>query len=72
QALAELLACLGASRIANNLNQLAHAANTGSLAMTPDVEATLKVACRDVATIRHMHCSPVPNVTTRTPGFTRS
>lgn len=31
QALAELLARLGASRLANNLNQLAYAANTGTL-----------------------------------------
>jgi hypothetical protein len=54
KALASVLAMLGQSRLANNLNQLAHAANTGSLAMTPDTETALKGACRDIASIRHM------------------
>jgi Bacterial mobilisation protein (MobC) len=54
KALASVLAMLGHSRLANNLNQLARLANTGSLVMTPDTEATLKGACRDIATIRHM------------------
>ena len=54
KALASVLALLGQSRLANNLNQLAHAANTGSLAMTPDTEAELMGACRDIASIRHM------------------
>lgn len=54
KALASVLAMLGQSRLANNLNQLTRSANTGSLAMTPDTEAALKVACRDIATIRHM------------------
>lgn len=54
KALASVLAMLGQSRLANNLNQLAHAANTGSLAVTPDTEASLKGACRDIASIRHM------------------
>jgi Bacterial mobilisation protein (MobC) len=54
KALASVLAMLGQSRFANNLNQLARAANTGSLVMTPDTEATLKGACRDIASIRHM------------------
>jgi hypothetical protein len=54
KALASVLAILGQSRLANNINQLARAANTGSLAMTPDAEATLKGACRDIASIRHM------------------
>ena len=54
KALASVLAMLGQSRLANNLNQLAHAADTGSLAMTPNTEAALKGACRDIASIRHM------------------
>jgi hypothetical protein len=54
KALASVLAMLGQSRLANNINQLARAANTGSLVMTPDSEATLKGACRDIASIRHM------------------
>jgi Bacterial mobilisation protein (MobC) len=54
KALANVLAMLGHSRLANNINQLARAANTGSLVMTPDMEATLKGACRDIASIRYM------------------
>jgi Bacterial mobilisation protein (MobC) len=52
--LASVLAMLGQSRVANNLNQLARAANTGSLVMTMDAEDALKGACRDIAFIRHM------------------
>ncbi len=40
--LAQLLAALGQPRVANNLNQLAYAANTGSLALTPDEAAGLR------------------------------
>ena len=54
KALASVLAMLGHSRLANNINQLARAANTGSLVMTPGSEATLRGACRDIASIRHM------------------
>ena len=36
QALGKVLGELGKSRFANNLNQLARAANTGSLPVTPD------------------------------------
>ena len=54
KALASVLAMLGQLRLTNNLNQLARAANTGSLVMTPDAEVTLKGACRDIASIRHM------------------
>lgn len=54
KALASVLAMLGQSRLANNINQLARSANTGSLVMTPESEATLKGACRDIASIRHM------------------
>lgn len=38
QALAQILGLLGQSRIANNLNQLAHHANIGSLAMDEDTQ----------------------------------
>ena len=51
-ALAKLLGALGESRLANNLNQLAKAVNTGSLPITPETEATLYAACRDVQRIR--------------------
>jgi len=50
--LARLFALLGQSRIASNLNQLARAANSGSLVMTPDTEAELKRACKDVHFMR--------------------
>lgn len=43
--LAQLLAALGASHIASNLNQLAKAANSGSLLLTPETDALLKEAC---------------------------
>jgi len=50
--LARLFALLGQSRLASNLNQLARAANTGSLILTPDVEGDLKQACKDVRFLR--------------------
>jgi Bacterial mobilisation protein (MobC) len=54
EALASVLAMLGQSRLGNNLNQLARAANLGTLEVSPDTEAALKAACRDIASIRHM------------------
>ena len=48
KALAQLLGELGKARLANNLNQLAKAANTGSLAITPETEKAIQTACRDV------------------------
>lgn len=50
--LAEVLACLGASRLSNNLNQLAKAANTGSLYFDDDTKADIKRACDDVRAMR--------------------
>jgi hypothetical protein len=52
QALSKALALLGQSRIANNLNQLAAAANVGALYLTPDIEAELVEAVRYIAAIR--------------------
>jgi len=43
-ALAEVLGLLGQSRIANNLNQLAYNANTGSLIVTEDTLQQIKEA----------------------------
>ena len=54
KALSQLLAVLGRSRIANNLNQLAHLANTGSLPVTPEVEAELVEALRDIHEVRRL------------------
>ncbi len=54
RALAELLACLGASRIPNNLNQLARAANSGSLIFDWDTKARIAAACDDVRVMRQL------------------
>lgn len=52
EALGRVLGLLGRARLANNLNQLAHAANTGSLPVTPDTEAALNEACEEIAFMR--------------------
>ncbi|MCG8382393.1 MAG: hypothetical protein MJA28_09290 [Gammaproteobacteria bacterium] len=52
KALGELLGKLGESRLASNVNQLAKAANSGSLPVTPDTEKALQNACDDVRTMR--------------------
>jgi hypothetical protein len=52
ETLAQILALLGRARLANNLNQLAHAANTGSLPVTPETLAAIQEACAEVAAMR--------------------
>ena len=52
RALAQLLGELGKARLSNNLNQLAKAANSGSLAVTPETEQAIQDACRDVQWMR--------------------
>ncbi len=52
--LAKLAALLGNARLASNLNQLAKAANSGSLPVTPDTEEALQIACDDVRAMRFM------------------
>ncbi|MBS0166188.1 plasmid mobilization protein [Nitrospira sp. CMX1] len=54
QVLARLQAELGQSRLANNLNQLAKAANCGSLEVSPDTEKALLSACADIRAMRQM------------------
>ena len=54
QILGQLLYDLGRSRMANNLNQLAHASNCGSLAFTPETQAVLLEACADIRDMRSM------------------
>jgi hypothetical protein len=51
EALGRLLGELGRSRIANNLNQLARAVNSGSLPVSPETEADIQETC---AAIREM------------------
>ena len=52
--LAQLLAMLGQSRLANNVNQLAKAANTGSLPVTPETEEALLTAVHEVTRMRQL------------------
>lgn len=52
QAAARLLAELGRSRLASNLNQLARAANIGSLHVDPDAARELHEACRAIRDMR--------------------
>lgn len=51
-ALAQVLGMLGHMRLANNLNQLARAANIGALPLTPEVEADLAKACAAVIAMK--------------------
>ena len=52
EALARVLAALGQSRIANNLNQIAKAVNIGVLPVTPETEQDIRAACSAVASMR--------------------
>jgi hypothetical protein len=54
EALGQVLGLLGKSRLANNLNQLAKAANLGALPVTEETEADLRAACADVAAMRRL------------------
>lgn len=54
QALGQVLAMLGRSRLASNLNQLAHLAHVGALPLTPETEAELNEAYRDIRDIRRL------------------
>ena len=51
-ALARVLAQLGQSSLASNVNQLARAVHVGTLPATPDTKAALDEACADVAAMR--------------------
>jgi hypothetical protein len=53
-ALGQVLGLLGKARLANNLNQLAKAANLGALPVTQETEADLRAACADVAAMRRL------------------
>ncbi|HEY3695830.1 hypothetical protein [Phenylobacterium sp.] len=54
RAFAQLVAVLGRSRLANNLNQLARLAHVGALPVTPELEAELSTAVADVREIRRL------------------
>lgn len=53
-ALAQVLACLGATRIANNLNQLAKATHVGSFYFDADTKRAIREACSDVRIMRQL------------------
>lgn len=50
--LAEVLSCLGASRIADNVSQLAKAADSGTLYLDDDTKLSIKRAFDDVRVMR--------------------
>ena len=52
--IAQVLSYLGQSRLAANLNQLAKAANTGSLYFDEDTRTSLIGACNDIQAIRYL------------------
>lgn len=54
QELAKVLGELGRSRLANNLNQLAKAANSGSLEVSPDTERAIQNGCADIQWMRQV------------------
>jgi len=54
EALGQLLGLLGKSRIANNLNQLAKAANLGALPVLKETEDDLREACAAVLQMRQL------------------
>lgn len=51
-ALAEVLACLGRSGLADNMKALAEAAETGTLQWDDDAPVTIKQACDDIVVMR--------------------
>ena len=51
-ALAQLLAVFGKSNLANNLNQLAKAAHSGSLDVTPDTERAIRESYTEIMWMR--------------------
>lgn len=50
--LAMVLSELGQSRLASNINQLAKAANMGTLDITPEIEREIEQACREIQAMR--------------------
>lgn len=52
KAIANILGLLGNTHMANNLNQLAYQANTGSLLIDEESEKEIKLACAHIAWMR--------------------
>lgn len=54
QALSQIIGQLGRLRLSQNLNQIAIAANTGTLDLSPETLAVLLEACADVREMRSL------------------
>ena len=54
QSLAKLLALLGRSQLGSSLSQLARAAGSGSLPVTPETEEAILEGIRDIATMKRL------------------
>lgn len=54
QALAKVLSAIGQSRLPQNMNQIAKAANLGTLPVTLETEEEIKQACYNIAVMRVM------------------
>ena len=52
--LAQILALLGASRMASNLNQIARGLNTGSLIVSVETEEMIQEACASILQMRDL------------------
>lgn len=52
QELAKVLSALGQSRLPQNMNQIAKAANLGTIPVTLETEEEIKQACYDIAVMR--------------------
>ena len=50
--LALVLSELGQSRLASNINQLAKAANMGTLDITPEIQRDIETACQEIQTMK--------------------
>ena len=51
-AIGKALAALGQSRLSSNMNQIAKAANLGTLPVTPELSEELASACADIRAMR--------------------
>lgn len=52
--LAQVLACLGATRLSSNMNQLARATNVGNFYFDHDTKHSIKQACDDIRIMRQL------------------
>lgn len=67
EALGRMAGALGQSRLSQNMNQLAKAVNSGSLPVTPETEAEIKEACREISEMRAVLLAALGKVPGREP-----